>query len=226
MKPLSHAEYPVTNVNNAYQNGVVTSNGSRELIFAQPNFTFDGSKVDIRGTLHSSGNIDTSANITSVGTMIPASYRSGQVINVVFLEGDQISQWNGSVPISANGVNYQIAAYNYTPLNTSSKIIVEYGCRYTLNGNISDAAGDAYQSVIKIDDVTVGRRYQHWLNGGGGAGTGCRSSTIFPISGVKSTGSLNEKNIRVYISREDGDDSISFTNNSYDAFMRITEIGA
>ena len=226
MKPLSHAEYPVTNVNNAYQNGVVTSNGSRELIFAQPNFTFDGSKVDISGTLHSSGNIDTSANITSVGTMIPASYRSGQVINVVFLEGHQISQFNGIVPISENGVNEQIAAYNYIPLNASSKIIVEYGCRYTLNGNTSDAAGDAYQSVIKIDDVTVGRRYQHWLNGGDGAGTGCRSSTIFPISGVKSNSSLNQKNIRVYVSREVGDDSISFTDNSYDAFMRITEIGA
>jgi hypothetical protein len=111
-------------------------------------------------------------------------------------------------------------------LNASSKIIVDYGCLYTLTGNVSEAAGDAYESIITIDDNTVARRYQHWLNGGNGAGTGCRSSTIFPISGAKSNSTLSGKNIEIFIKRAVGDDSISFSHISYEAYMRITEIGA
>jgi hypothetical protein len=227
MKPLSHAEYPVTNVNNAFQNGVVTSNGSRELIFAQPNFTFNGSKVDISGTLHSSGNIDTSANITSVGTMIPSSYRSGQVINIVFLQSTDFGQFNGTITPANNelGTSYKVAEYDYTPLHASSKIVVDYGCLYTVGGN-STSANDEFDSQIIINDVAVARRYQRWLQSGGGAGTGTRGSTLFPITGGASNASLGVKNIKILIRRYSGDDTITFANASFDACMRITEIGA
>jgi hypothetical protein len=226
MKPLSHAEYPVTNVNNAYQNGVVTSNGSRELIFAQSNFTFDGSKVDISGTLHSSGNIDTSANITSVGTMIPSSYRSGQVINIVFLQSTQFGQFSGTITPANNTTDYKVAEYNYTPLHASSKIIVYYGCLYAVDGN-STSANDEFDSQITIDGVTAARRYQRWLlSGGAGVGTGTRGSTLFPITGGASNASLGARNIKIFVRRYSGDDTISFASASYDAYMRITEIGA
>ena len=225
MKPLSHAEYPLTNVNGATPNGVVTSNGSRELIFAQPNFTFDGSKVDISGTLHSSGNIDTSANITSVGTMIPSSYRSGQVINIVFLQSTQFGQFSGDIIPTDNTTDYQVAEYNYTPLHASSKIIVDYGCLYSVDGN-STSATDEFDSRIVIDGVTAARRYQRWLQSGGGAGTGTRGSTLFPITGGASNASLGARNIKIFVRRYSGDDTISFASASYDAYMRITEIGA
>jgi hypothetical protein len=239
MKPLSHAEYPLTNVNGATPNGVVTSNGSRELIFAQPNFTFDGSKVDISGTLHSSGNIDTSANITSVGTMIPSSYRSGQVINILFLQSTpgpvnqstQFEQFSGTITPAADntlGTDYQVAEYNYTPLHASSKIIVDYGCLYSLIGSVS-SVDDEFDSRIIINGVTVARRYQQWLAEGAGAGTGTRGSTLFPITGGASNASLGApgaRNIRIVVRRFSGDDTISFANASYDAYMRITEIGA
>jgi hypothetical protein len=240
MKPLSHAEYPVTNVNGATPNGVVTSNGSRELIFAQPNFTFDGSKVDISGTLHSSGNIDTSANITSVGTMIPSSYRSGQVINILFLQSTligevnpstQFGQFSGTITPADNTLetDYQVAEYNYTPLHASSRIIVDYGCLYEVGGN-SSSANDEFDSRIIINGVTVARRYQRWLySGGAGVGTGTRGSTLFPITGGASNASLGApgaKNIKIVIRRFSGDDTITFANASFDAYMRITEIGA
>ena len=237
MKPLSHAEYPVTNVNNAFQNGVVTSNGSRELIFAQPNFTFNGSKVDISGTLHSSGNIDTSANITSVGTMIPSSYRSGQVINILFLQSTpglvnqstQFAQVTGDIIPTDNTTEYIVAEYLYTPLHASSKIIVDYGCLYEVDGGTS-SVNDEFDSRIVIAGVTVARRYQRWLSGGGvGAGTGTRGSTLFPITGGASNASLGApgaRYIKIVIQRYSGDDKISFANASFDAYMRITEIGA
>ena len=225
MKPLSHAEYPLTNVNGATPNGVVTSNGSRELIFAQPNFTFNGSKVDISGTLHSSGNIDTSANITSVGTMIPSSYRSGQVINILFLQSAQFGQFSGTITPANNTTDYQVAEYNYTPLHASSKIIVDYGCLYAVDGSIS-GVNDEFDSQIIIDGVAVARRYQRWLQSGGGAGTGTRGSTLFPITGGASNASLDARNIKIFVRRYSGDDTISFANASFDAYMRITEIGA
>lgn len=225
MKPLSHAEYPLTNVNGPTPNGVVTSNGSRELIFAQPNFTFNGSKVDISGTLHSSGNIDTSANITSVGTMIPSSYRSGQVINIVFLQSAQIGQFSGTITPANNTTDYQVAEYLYTPLHASSKIIVDYGCLYSLDGSIS-GVNDEFDSRIVIDGVTVARRFQQWLSSGGGAGTGTRGSTLFPITGGTPNASLGARYIKIVIRRYSGDDTISFANASFDAYMRITEIGA
>jgi hypothetical protein len=225
MKPLSHAEYPLTNVNGATPNGVVTSNGSRELIFAQPNFTFNGSKVDISGTLHSSGNIDTSANITSVGTMIPSSYRSGQVINILFLQSTQFGQFSGTITPANNTTDYIVAEYNYTPLHASSRIIVDYGCLYTLNGSVS-SVNDEFDSRIIINDVTVARRYQKWLAEGAGAGTGTRGSTLFPITGGVSNASLGARNIKIFVRRYSGDDTISFASASFDAYMRITEIGA
>jgi hypothetical protein len=235
MKPLSHAEYPLTNVNGPTPNGVVTSNGSRELIFAQPNFTFNGSKVDISGTLHSSGNIDTSANITSVGTMIPSSYRSGQVINILFLQSAPIGQVNqstqfvqfsGTITPANNTTDYQVAEYLYTPLHASSKIIVDYGCLYEVGGGIS-GVNDEFDSQIIIDGVPVARRYQRWLSGGGvGAGTGTRGSTLFPITGGTPNASLDARYIKIVIRRYSGDDTISFANAYFDAYMRITEIGA
>ena len=213
---------------------MVTSNGSRELIFAQPNFTFNGSKVDISGTLHSSGNIDTSANITSVGTMIPSSYRSGQVINILFLQSTpgpvnqstQFVQFSGIITPANNTTDYLVAEYLYTPLHASSRIIVDYGCLYSLDGSIS-GVNDEFDSRIVIDGVTVARRFQQWLSSGGvGAGTGTRGSTLFPITGGTPNASLGERYIKIVIRRYSGDDKISFANASFDAYMRITEIGA
>jgi hypothetical protein len=52
MRPLSHRQYPVTDVFNPAINAVITSDGSREFVYAQSKFTFDGSRVDVTGTLH------------------------------------------------------------------------------------------------------------------------------------------------------------------------------
>ena len=71
------------------------------------------------------------------------------------------------------------------------------------------------------------RRFQQWLSSGGvGAGTGTRGSTLFPITGGTPNASLGERYIKIVIRRYSGDDKISFANASFDAYMRITEIGA
>jgi hypothetical protein len=168
--------------------------------------------------------------------MIPSSYRSGQVINILFLQSTpgtvnpstQFGQFSGTITPADNTTDYIVAEYLYTPLHASSRIIVDYGCLYTLNGSVS-SVNDEFDSRIIINDVTVARRYQKWLAEGAGAGTGTRGSTLFPITGGVSNASLGApdvRNIKIKIRRYSGDDMISFANASYDAYMRITEIGA
>jgi len=188
-------------------------------VYAQSKFTFDGSRVDVTGTLHTSGAIDTSSNITSVGTMIPSTYRSGQVVNVVFLQGSSMSQFSGTITPTSD---YQIASYTYTPLYANSKIIVDYGCLYNVSGNASTV--DSFESRINIDGTLVAKRQQQWLDTG--SGTGTRGSTLYPITGGISNSALTPRTISVTVRRTDGDDGITFYNATFDAFMRITEIGA
>jgi hypothetical protein len=220
MRPLSHRQYPVTDVFNPARNAVITSDGSREFVYAQSKFTFDGSRVDVTGTLHTSGTIDTSSNITSVGTMIPSTYRSGQVVNVVFLDATNISQYVGDVTSTSD---YQIASYTYTPLYANSKIIVDYGCLYNVSGNAATNT-DAFESRINIDSTLVAKRQQQWLDSS--SGTGTRGSTLYPITGGISNSALTPRTISVTVRRTAGDDGITFYGATFDAFMRITEIGA
>lgn len=160
--------------------------------------------------------------------MIPSSYRSGQVINILFLQSAQIGQFSGTIIPDDNtlGSYYKVAGYNYTPLHASSKIIVDYGCIYGVDGN-STGGSDEFDSTIKINNVLVARRDQRWLQSGGvGTGTGTRGSTLFPITGGASNTSLGEKNIEIFIRRWSGDDKIAFSEHYSEAYMRITEIGA
>lgn len=83
------------------------------------------------------------------------------------------------------------------------RIIVDYGCLYGLNGSVS-SVNDEFDSRIIINGVTVARRYQKWLAGGDGAGTGTRGSTLFPITGGVSNASLGApgaRNIKIVIRR-------------------------
>jgi hypothetical protein len=120
-----------------------------------------------------------------------------------------------------NSTSFEIIAkYTYTPKSTSSKIIVEYGALYYINGN----AGDSYESQITIDSAVAAKRIQYFNDINGGSGT--RGSTLFPISGAVTNTALTPRVINIVAKRVSGDDYIQFYSASFDAFMKITEIGA
>ena len=196
MEPLSHKDYPVTYVANPTENAVITSNGVKNVVVAQPGMLYNQVRLDVSGSVN------------------PTRWTTGQTINTVFLEAQDISNLNVFV---ARGI-HQVAEYMYTPISNNSKIIVEYGAIYDISG----WNGDTFESRIEIDNSlnVIGKRYQKFADYSGG---GTRSSTIFPICGAYTNNAFTRRKIMIMLTN-DSDDPVRLYGASFDASMKITEI--
>jgi len=196
MEPLSHKDYPVTYVANPTVNAVITSNGVKNVVVAQPGMLYNQARLDVSGSVN------------------PTRWTTGQTVNTVFLEAQDISNLNVFV---ARGI-HQVAEYMYTPISNNSKIIVEYGAIYDISG----WNGDTFESRIEIDNSlnVIGKRYQKFADYSGG---GTRSSTIFPICGAYTNNAFTPRKIMIMLTN-DSDDPVRLYGASFDASMKITEI--
>lgn len=196
MEPLSHKDHPVTYVANPTVNAVITSNGVKNVVVAQPGMLYNQVRLDVSGSVN------------------PTRWTTGQTINTVFLEAQDISNLNVFV---ARGI-HQVAQYMYTPISNNSKIIVEYGAIYDISG----WNGDTFESRIEIDNSlnVIGKRYQKFVDYSGG---GTRSSTIFPICGAYTNNAFTPRKIMIMLTN-DSDDPVRLYGASFDASMKITEI--
>jgi len=209
MEPLSHGDYPVTYVTNPTNNALITSNGVKNVVIAQPGITYNTARLDVSGSVN------------------PTRWTTGQTINTVFLAGND--PLLNHIDASVNGISSgTIARYGYTPKSNNSKIIVEYGGYYIIDGNSTgDVNEDTFQSLLKVTkigetvtDIDIAKRVQHFRTGGG---TGTRSSTMFPIMGAyTNSGTLNIE-FKVDFSSTNGD-VVNFYKAYYDACMKVTEI--
>ena len=197
LEPLSHKQYPVTDVQNATTNAVITSNGTRNTIIAQPGMMYNAVRLDVSGSVN------------------PTKWTTGQTINTVFLKPTDMSQ--NEVLYTSSGSPHTVAAYSYTPKSNNSKIIVEYGALYSIAG----FNNDEFESRIIDGSTTIARRVQQFTNELGGS---TRSSTIFPISGAITNNALTTHNIIIQLIVTS--DSVRLYAADYDAFMKITEIAA
>jgi hypothetical protein len=203
MEPLSHRDYPVTHVVNPTNNALITSNGVKNVVIAQPGITYNNVRLDVSGSVN------------------PTRWTTGQTINTVFLmPGD-----TGFTHINTTISSGPIASYTYSPKSNNSKIIVEYSALYVDSIGDSGSGTDSFESKITVTVTGVAtelaRRQQYFR---GGDGTSNRSSTLFPIAGAYNNSSLNTVTFNITLSRINGDDTIRFYNASYDACMKITEI--
>lgn len=196
MEPLSHKDYPLTNVVNPTNNALITSNGVKNIVIAQPGLTYNNVRLDVSGSVN------------------PTRWTTGQTINTMFLESADISQNNTAM---SSGT---VATYTYTPKSANSKIIVEYGNLYEITGDSGNGL-DKFQSTITIGGTMVAKRQQQFPNV---AGSGTRGSTLFPICGGIANAALTPRVINITLTRVNGDDTIQFYSASFDAFMKITEI--
>ena len=205
MEPLSHKQYPVTDVINPTNKALITSDGTRNTIVAQPGITYNNVTLDVSGALN------------------PSRWLTGQTINTVFLAGnDQLLAQTASV--ITDGVPGPIASYLYTPRSNNSKIIVEYSAVYDIGGN-SGGATDTFESRITVTGVTdpIAYRKQVFPIGQENIyGTANRSSTIFPIMGAYNNSALT--GIRFNITISNPTDTVDFDNQAFSACMKITEI--
>lgn len=209
MDPLSHKQYPVTDVGNPTNNAVITSNGTRDTITAQPGLLYNTVRLDVSGSVN------------------PTKWTVGQTINTVFLAGNDplLNQTDASSVGISSG---RVASYTYTPRSSNSKIIVEYEALYDIVG----FNGDTYSSFIYVNDTSGGnqiaKKIQRFTSQVGG---GTRSGTIFPIMGAYNNSGLSNMtfNIMLTSSSQDGDgsgpgDPINFYRTVFDSCMRVTEI--
>jgi hypothetical protein len=196
MEPLSHGDYPLTNVVNPTNNAVITSNGVKNTVIAQPGLLYNQARLDVSGSVN------------------PTRWTTGQTVNTVFLESADISQNNTAISAGT------VAAYTYTPKSANSKIIVDYGALYSITGD-SGGGLDGFESRITISGTIVAKRQQQFPNA---AGSGTRGSTLFPICGGIDNAALTPRVINITLTRNDGNDTVQFYSASFDAFMKITEI--
>lgn len=203
MEPLSHGDYPVTHITNPTANAVITSNGVKNVAIAQPGLLYNQTRLDVSGSVN------------------PTRWTTGQTVNTMFLMPGDTSFNQINTYISSGTV----ASYIYTPRSNNSKIIIEYSALYVVGGNTSNPGNveDSFESRITVTGVVnpIGRRQQYFRTGDG---TSNRSSTLFPIVGAYNNNALNPVEFNITLSRLNGDDSIQFYSDSFDACMKITEI--
>jgi hypothetical protein len=195
MEPLSHGDYPVTYVANPTQNAVVSSNGVKNVVVAQPGLLYNQARLDVSGSVN------------------PTRWTTGQTVNTVFLESAQMAQRSDAV---ANGT-YTVASYSYTPKSNNSRIIVDYSALYRITGYNADE----FESRILIDETTlIAKRQQAYANEAGG---GTRSGTLFPICGGIANNALAPRTIAIILYTL-STDPVQLYSQAYDACMKITEI--
>jgi hypothetical protein len=195
MEPLSHKDYPVTYVATPTENAVITSNGVKNVVVAQPGLIYNNVRLDVSGSVN------------------PTRWTTGQTINTVFLESAQMNQRSDAV---SNGT-YTVASYTYTPKSNNSRIIVDYSALYRITGDNNDV----FESRILIDGTTmIAIRQQAYANELGG---GTRSGTLFPICGGIANNALSNRTIAI-IFYSTSTDPVQFYGQPYDACMKITEI--
>lgn len=197
MEPLSHGDYPLTHITNPTANAVVTSNGVKNVAIAQPGLLYNQARLDVSGSVN------------------PTRWTTGQTVNTMFLDASQINQSGSNHTVGT----HQVASYSYTPVSTNSRIIIEYQSNYIITG-FND---DLFQSNIIMDGTTtIAKREQYFNNNLGG---GCRSGTLFPISG-SITNNQNTVARSIVIRLIVNSDSVDFSNRNTanDACMKITEI--
>jgi len=196
MEPLSHKDYPITHVVNPVNNGVLTSNGVKNAVIAQPGLTYNNVRLDVSGSVN------------------PTRWTTGQTIHTEFLESADMGQINTAISAGT------VATYTYTPKSNNSKIIVEYGALYTITGDSGNGL-DKFESSITLGTTMVAKRQQQFPNA---AGSGTRGSTLFPICGGIANSAITPRVINITLLRNNGDDTIQFYSASFDAYMKITEI--
>jgi hypothetical protein len=159
------------------------------------------------------GNIAASGNITATGTIRSAA--AGSILNMVVLNETELGTTSGA-SISSN-TETNVATYTYTPVSSSSTILVEFDGHYGVNGTTSNG-DDEFRCQVKIGGTSVQSKWQTWRSGGA---ADTRSGTLFPIMGKASNSGTTGASIAIVISRTTGDDTVTVNG---DMTLKITEI--
>ena len=156
-------------------------------------------------------------NITNKGTIVPGAYTAGQVIKDTMLSNSEVTVV--STTIATTGSNVNFITYNYTPVSSSSYLIIHYHLSKYEPAGTTD---DSWYSVLAVDGSEIAYGWQ--MVNDNGTGTSGRSGVLFPLTGRYTNSSTSSKQIQVAARRDAADDSITIQNTATSMWLRITEV--
>lgn len=160
------------------------------------------------------GYFDSNANFTVFGYLNPTSYKAGQVIKDTMLSNSEVTVV--STTIAATNSNVDFITYSYTPVSSSSYLIVHIHISKFINADAS-TGNDSWYSVLRVDGNEIAYGFQRTLNA-------FRSGTLFPLTGRYTNSSTTAKTIAVAARRDVADDSFTIDNTATAIWLRITEV--
>jgi hypothetical protein len=141
----------------------------------------------------------------------------GTVLRTVMLDENGLGlsgSGSGTWSSTSSSTRLRFLSYSYTPVRASSRLLVEFGTRYTVSGDHSDT----FLSTLTVGSTDLQVQGQVWTNDEGG---GTRSGTLFPIAGVTNLSGTSPVPIEVSVQRSSGDDTLTLYR---DMWLKVTEI--
>ena len=176
----------------------------------------DAGNLEIVNSAYSAGLfVLTDAGALSIpGPITQNSYNAGDVIKTTVWSASDMGFT--TTYTQATATYSTIASKTYTPASASSYIFVEVYARYYVGG----AAEDSFFSQLTWAGNEFAAQRQYWANGAGG---GTRSSTLFPLAGRITNGSLTGYTLAINTRRDSADDTLSvYADGAFN--VKITEI--
>ena len=157
--------------------------------------------------------VDTSGNLVMTGFIKANAWRAGQVVNDIMLSNTEVTISTTTIATSNSDTDF--LTYSYTPLSTSSYIVIHYHlASYSFEGGTGN---DSYFSRIKVDGNEITYSRQSTVNGP-------RTGVLFPLTGRYTNSNTTAKSIVVACRRDSADDNITIVNTATSMWLRITEI--
>ena len=160
--------------------------------------------------------LDDSGNATFSGYVHGAA--AGTVLKDTMLSKDEFTLISSTIATTTSNVNF--ITYNYTPVSSSSYLIVHiHISKYTNSGSTDDS----WYSVLAVDGTEIAYGWQ--MINDNNVGTSGRSGTLFPLTGRYTNSSTSAKQIQVAARRDSADDSMIIDSGSTSTmWLRITEV--
>jgi hypothetical protein len=175
-------------------------------------------KIDIytstlNGTFEGVGTSGTNImTINSSGTLVTGSitktvYNSGEVIQSKCYSSAIGTSFTTSI---SGAYPVVVSTLSFTPLSSSSFIMVSVDCTYSVPGS----GPDTFQSGITIAGTTVITKSQTWYASGTDISTTMRNNnnSLFPLMGIAPNTSTTAKTIQVLAGRGTSDDTMTLSN--------------
>lgn len=147
-----------------------------------------------------------------------ATLSAGSVLKDTMLSNSEVTVISTTIAQTTSNVNF--VTYNYTPVSSSSYLMIDFHLsKYVLGGSMDDD----YYSILLVDGTEIAYGYQKFNDDS--PGTNGRSGVLFPLMGRYTNSSTSAKQIQIAARRGSADDNISIDSGTPQTmWLRITEV--